>query len=128
MSAGVVVLLAGCATQINSPTQSITVSSEPPNADVWIDQRFHVTTPATVQLNRKGPHTAVFKKAGYETATVTIERRASSWIWLDITCLPAVVYCVSKDTEAGGYYTFDDELKATLQPKAGTTPPSDSPS
>jgi PEGA domain len=113
-------LFAGCATSINSPEQAIRIVSDPPEAEVWIDQRYHLTAPGMVRISRLGPHHAHFEKEGYEPVTITMTPSRSSWMWLNIVCLPAVVYCWNEDKRLGGYWTFDDEVKATLSPKNGS--------
>jgi hypothetical protein len=110
----------GCATQINSPSQAVVFLSDPPGADVWVDNRFHVVTPGTVRLSRLSEHTARIEKMGYQPAVVELDRGMSLWSFLDITCLLWVVKCINEDQEEGGFYTLDDTVKVMLMVAAGS--------
>ncbi len=113
----------GCATNIHSDRQSVTIFTDPPEATVVIDGYLHVIAPGTVSLNRKSDHIAVVEKDGYEPATVKIERGMSWWVMGNVVCLVFIVNCIQKDRRDGGYYTFDDEIRVTLAKRA----PEDSP-
>ncbi|MGH7254721.1 MAG: hypothetical protein ACREI3_02990 [Nitrospirales bacterium] len=109
-------LLGGCATQINSPGQSVLFSSDPPDASVIIDGRVHLNTSGMVRLSRQSSHTAVFQKPGFETQTIEIARRPSLWALMDVSCLLWIYYCLQDDLRYGGFYTFNDHIHVTLNP------------
>lgn len=120
--------LSGCATSINSDRQSVTIFTDPPEANVVIDDYLRVIAPGTVSLNRKSDHVAIVEKAGYEPATVTIKRGMSWWVMGNVVCLIFIVNCVQKDRRDGGYYAFDDEIRVTLVKQAsGDSLPPQSP-
>lgn len=107
-------LLSGCATLAHGDHQSVTLYTDPPEADVVIDERVHVTAPGKVSLNRKEDHTARIEKAGYEPMTVRIERSMSNWVYADGICLIFIYWCVKSDRQDGGFWTFDDEVHVQL--------------
>ena len=74
--------VSGCATIVNSPHQSIPISSSPQGATVTIDsseQKY--TTPAEVKMERKKDHTLYFTKQGYEDLTFVIKHGLSGAVW-----------------------------------------------
>ena len=92
----------------------MTLYTDPPEADILLDERVHVTAPGKVSLNRKEDHTARIEKAGYEPVTVRIERGMSNWVYADGICLIFIYWCVKSDRQDGGFWTFDDEVHVRL--------------
>jgi hypothetical protein len=121
--AGLALLLPGCATLMHSDHQSVRIFSEPGEARVVIDDRFHLTTAGTVNLSRFTDHTAVIEKEGYEPVTLKIERSMSKQVFWNLWCLPAIYWCVKSDLEDGGYWTFDDDIHVTLTKRADAPAP-----
>jgi hypothetical protein len=121
--AGAALLLSGCASLLHSDHQSVRIFSDPGEAKVVIDGRFHLTTAGTVNLSRFTDHTAVIEKEGYEPMTLKIERSMSKQVWWNLWCLPAIYWCIKSDREDGGYWTFDDDIHVTLTPRAGAAAP-----
>ncbi len=119
---GASLLLSGCASILHSDHQSVRIFSEPGEAKVVVDDRFHLTTVGTVNLSRFSDHTAVFEKEGYEPVTVTIERHMSKQVWWNLWCLPAIYWCLKSDREDGGFWTFDDDIYVTLIRRADAAP------
>jgi hypothetical protein len=120
--AGLALLLPGCATLMHSDHQSVRIFSEPGEAKVVVDDRFHLTTAGTVNLSRFTDHTAVIEKEGYEPVTLKIERSMSKKVWFNLWCLPAIYWCVKSDREDGGFWTFDDDIHVTLTKRADASP------
>ena len=112
--AGTALLLSGCASLLHSDHQSVRIWSTPVEAKVVVDDRFHLTTVATVSLSRFTDHTAVIEKDGYEPATIKIERSMSKKVLLNAWCLLFVYTCVKSDRENGGFWAFDDDIEVTL--------------
>jgi hypothetical protein len=121
-------LLSGCASLAHGDHQSVTLFTDPPEADVIIDHRVHVTAPGKVSLNRKEDHTARIEKAGYEPVTVRIERGMSNWVYADGICLIFIYWCVKSDRQDGGFWTFDDEVHVQLPQQLAIPQPSPVPS
>lgn len=108
----------GCATGVNSPTESVLISSEPMGANVVVDDRFYTTTPGKVRLSRLSPHIIHIQKAGYEPAKIELTRGMSWWVFADISCLFWIVSCVSQDVHEGGFFTLDEEVHVRLRESA----------
>lgn len=121
--AGMSLLLSSCATLLHSDHQSVRIFSEPGEAKVTVDDRFHLTTAGTVNLSRFTDHTAVIEKEGYEPVTLTIERHMSKQVWWNLWCLPAIYWCVKSDREDGGFWTFDDDIEVELTKRAEAPSP-----
>jgi len=118
--AGVALFSSSCATMLHSDHQSVRIFSEPGEAKVTMDDRFHLTTAGTVNLSRLADHIAVIEKDGYEPATVKIERHMSGWVWWNGWCLLWVYSCVKSDREDGGFWAFDDNIYVTLTKRGST--------
>jgi hypothetical protein len=112
----------GCATGVNSPTESVLISSEPMGADVVVDDHIYTKTPGKVRLSRLSPHIVHVQKDGYEPAKIEITRGMSWWVFADLSCLLWVVSCVSKDLNEGGFFTLDDEVHVRLTKSASVEP------
>lgn len=121
--AGTSLLLSSCATLLHSDHQSVRIFSEPGEAKVTVDDRFHLTTAGTVNLSRFTDHTVVIEKEGYEPVTLKIERHMSGWVWWNAWCLIFVYSCVKSDREDGGFWKFDDDIYVTLTKRADASPP-----
>ncbi len=92
---------AGCATVLagHGPV-SIPTASTPDGADVYLDGNRLGTTPVTVQVERKKPHTLVFKKAGYKDASCMLETSTGAgWVIFDVLTgiVPIVIDAVTGD-------------------------------
>lgn len=72
-----VALSSGCATIVNTPHQSVPITSSPQGAKVVVDGSQSYTTPAEVKLERKRDHTLIFSKEGYEDLTFVIKHGVS---------------------------------------------------
>lgn len=114
---GLAVLLPACATMVNSERQSVLIITDPPEAEVWVDDRFHIRSPGKVAISRQTDHIVLAEKEGYEAKTVTLTRSQSTWIYLNITCMIFIYHCVKSDIKDGGYYTFEDEIVVKLNRK-----------
>lgn len=118
------VVLSGCATLVNSPTQAVLITSDPPDATAVVDDRIRLQTPGKASISRQSSHTVVIRKAGYQPVKVELTRGASAWALLDVLCLPVLFYCLSHDLDAGGFYTFTDRLHVTLSKRDDSSGPS----
>jgi len=77
---------------IVSPTKgSISISSIPQNADIYIDDNLYSTkTPATIDNLTPGVYTIVLKKNGYNDYTTMINSIAGQTISINVTLIPKV--------------------------------------
>jgi len=69
-----VALLTSCAGIINGTSQSITVTSTPEGAEVFIDGNNMGETPLTVKLKKNKYDNIMVKKSGYKTVTRPISK------------------------------------------------------
>lgn len=74
-------LLAGCATIINGPNQSIPVATDPPHADVIVDGQTLGQTPTDITLTRKRDHLVTLAKEGYRQKTVAVSNSIGYAVW-----------------------------------------------
>jgi hypothetical protein len=108
------VILASCATLFHGSTDTVSFSSEPDIAKVYVNGNLLGTTPVQLQLKSKNSYTLEFKKEGYETKTVVLNNSVGGgWIVLDILggLIPIVV-----DAATGNWYGLDqDHVNAVLE-------------
>lgn len=62
----------GCATIINGSTQQVSVSSDPPGAQVMADGNPIGVTPLVIDLQRKSNHIVTVSMDGYHTEQVSV--------------------------------------------------------
>ena len=105
-------ILSGCATLMTGKTQEVTITSNPPNAIVKINDKEHkatikeLQTPAKVSLSKKSSYIAIIEKPGYESAVVEIGRVASLWNFLDVVWIYFIPVPLIYDINTGGFYVF----------------------
>jgi hypothetical protein len=75
------VFLCGCTTPLPEKTGSVTITSSPSGAEVYLDNEYHGTTPNTINAVPAGNHTVEIRERGYknwsQNITVTSGRTAS---------------------------------------------------
>lgn len=127
--------LAGCASLINGTSQDVTITSDPPGAQVSIltgIDRFGLTTemnrmktvstPGRLRLSRVNSYLLLVEKPGYVPHEVSVPQRYSRWAYLDLLAVLLDLMVVNETT--GGLYAFDD-IHVTLVPEAaGSVSPS----
>ena len=106
-------LLAGCATIMHGKTQSVGISSIPEGATVTVGNQPVGTTPVFAELTRKDKHVVRISLEGYTTATLTLNRKTSGWVWGNIVFGGLIGLAV--DAITGGLYKLEPEhLSTTL--------------
>jgi hypothetical protein len=115
------VALSACATILRGTRQGIGIASQPPGAQVIIDNQTYGVTPVAAKLTRKDNHHIVIQLEGYEPYEITLTRQASGWVFGNILfCLGAPIG-IAIDAIAGGMYTLKPgEAEAQLRPNAKT--------
>lgn len=73
------IMLAGCSTVMNGPTQDIVVTSNPPGATIITTTFEWIKTPGTFKLPRNNSTTLTANLYGYETAKQDINCELSLW-------------------------------------------------
>jgi hypothetical protein len=121
--------LSGCASIFNGKTQSITLNSVPPGANVSVTNRagekIHTgTTPVTVTLNRGAgyfkseTYVVSLAKEGFAPQEVTLSSAVSGW-YIGNILFGGLIGMLAVDPVSGAMYTFPDSVTGTLVPKTG---------
>lgn len=84
MAAAATLTMSGCATIVNGRQQHVLVTSQPSGADVLLNGESVGTTPATVRMRRRGPAELELRKAGFATEAVSVPRRVSRWVAVNL--------------------------------------------
>ena len=107
-------LCASCATVFNNKTPEVAITSNPLEADVYVDGSYVGSTPVSVNLSIRREHVVVFRKEGFRDRTYTITRSAGfGWVVLDIVggLVPLIV-----DAATGDWFMLDtDSVEAVLE-------------
>jgi hypothetical protein len=111
----VMLFVAGCGVLFNSGPAAVMLTSNPNEAEVWIDGSRRGTTPMTVSLPKNRDYQVVFRKAGHEEVTMPLKRKVSAGIViLDVLggLIPVII-----DAATGSWYVLSESsLHATLSP------------
>ena len=95
----------GCATLFGSKSHSLSVNSNPPQADIYVNGERMGTTPVKLELDPQETYSIEFRKDGYKSITKVVKGSvAVKWIVLDILggFIPVIV-----DAATGNWYEFD---------------------
>jgi hypothetical protein len=98
-------LTIGCATLFKSKKSSISLSSTPSGAEVFVDGSRVGQTPVILELPNKKEHTVVFRKDGYGETTCRIDNSVGAgWVILDVLggLIPVII-----DAATGAWYNLD---------------------
>ena len=124
--------VSSCATAINGRTQRVAVASDPPGAQVYVNDAPAGATPTFVVVPRRDPDLELrLEKEGYEPAVVALERSRSGWMTgnLLFAGVPINEYGLAQwvgamvvygvlgslwDSREGGAYKRPDRVRATL--------------
>lgn len=115
-----VVFLCGCTTPLPEKTGSVMVTSSPIGAEVYLDNEYHGTTPASITSVPAGNHTVEIRAAGYETwstfITVTsagmanvspsLKPSAVAAATTRATIVPTTTKKETPDIHVDGYWTY----------------------
>lgn len=105
--------LTSCATLFAKKQKSMSTSSEPSEARVYVNGHKMGKTPVDLKLKPKKDYMVEFKKDGYETITRNIETKTGAgWIVLDIL---GGVIPVAIDAATNNWQKFsEDSFKVDL--------------
>lgn len=75
----------GCATLFNDSLKTVAMTSQPTEAEVWVNGNRLGTTPVSLDLTNSESHTVVFRKAGYKEVTCMLRANVDAlWVVLDV--------------------------------------------
>ena len=115
----VVLFPLGCATIMHGSTQSVGVSSVPEGATVMVNNQYLGITPLFIDLKRKDQHVVGISLNGYHTAKLTLQRKASGWVWGNIVF--GGILGLAVDAITGGLYKLEPaQLSATMVKESST--------
>ncbi len=111
-----VVTLAGCATIFSGSSTNIPISSDPPEAKVYVNGTYMGRTPLVVNLAKDKDYVVQFKQDGYEIQTRLINSKMGiGWLVLDLLSggVPILV-----DAITGDWMVLDtDSVHVMLEPE-----------
>lgn len=100
-------IITGCCSIMNSTTQKIAVSSNPPGALVTLNGQQKGSTPITLELKRKVNHKITIQTDGYQPYEIITTRSPSFWVLGDLLfTLPLVAI----DAIDGAVYTIEPTI------------------
>jgi len=118
----------GCATLFAPATHPLALSTDPPEAEVYVNGFMRGVTPLELNLKADKSYTIEFRKEGYDPVIRIVNTRiGAGWVILDVIggLVPVVV-----DAATGAWNELDqDTVNAVLRKQdAQTNPaPADSP-
>ena len=115
-------MLSSCATLVNGTTQNVRIESEPPGAQVKIDNVPIGTTPTSIDLKRGDVHQVTIEKEGFIAHNETISQSTSGWFAGDI--LAGGLIGMFIDWSTGGMYNLTPQDISPGLVKAAETSPS----
>jgi PEGA domain len=104
----------GCATLFKGSTETISYSSDPSEAKVYVNGQLMGTTPFQLQMKSNQTYTIEFRKDGYQDRTVLLNNSVGGgWIVLDVLggLIPVII-----DAATGDWYSLDQSnVNAALE-------------
>lgn len=114
---------AACGTLFNSKIKTVSMMSNPAEAEVWIDGTMRGTTPLSVELDNQTSHTVVFRKEGHSDVVCELNTSTGTlWVILDILggLLPIIV-----DAATGDWKGISQDMCDVVLPTAPGADPSE---
>jgi hypothetical protein len=129
---GISVLFAGCTTQTPAAmeTGSLQVNSLPSGAEIYLDNEYRGTTPASIDALTLGTHIVEVRMAGYErwTSRITLTNSSSSSVLahlVQVPVTPSVTFATTTSPVAkpgipqihvDGYWVYPQGRDSTTNP------------
>lgn len=100
-------ILNSCATIVQGSHQSISISSNPTNAYIWVDRNYVGNTPLIVDMSRKDTHIVRIELPGYQAYEICLARKVNGWIFGNI--IFGGVVGIAVDAITGAFYKLTPE-------------------
>lgn len=104
----------GCATIFKGSTDTVSFSSDPSGAKVYVNGLLMGTTPFQLEMKSNQTYTIEFRKEGYENRIVVLNNSVGAgWIVIDAIfgLIPVIV-----DAATGNWYSLDQShVNAALE-------------
>lgn len=108
------VLCTSCASVMHGTRQSIGISTNPTNAEVWLDSRFVGRSPMIIEMKRKDNHFVQIRLDGYQPYDLTFTREISGWVAGNIVCGGLIGLAI--DAVTGGIYQLTpDQVQVEMR-------------
>ena len=106
--------LSGCATILAGKQADVSFSADPEGAQVYVNGSLMGTTPVQVKLENNKDYTIEFRKEGYQSKTVFLNKGlGAGWLILDIVfgLVPVIVDAATGDWN----FLTTDNVKVALE-------------
>jgi hypothetical protein len=111
--------LQGCATIVKGSRQQVTITSNPSQANIYINGRLYGKTPTLARLERKDNHFIKIELEGYHPYETHLDRRFNGWIFGNIVFGGIIGIIV--DASTGAMYSLSpNQVSAQLNGPAQT--------
>ncbi|NUO64819.1 MAG: hypothetical protein HOQ11_02465 [Gemmatimonadaceae bacterium] len=117
--------LTGCGTILHGPRQAVPVNSNPAGATVQTTPAAEggtVTTPGTLDLERKHSYQLTFTSPGYSPATVNLHPNIGTGTVIADVLLTGLVGVIVDGATGSWYGLVPENVTATLNRTTGTGP------
>jgi hypothetical protein len=124
------IVLAGCSAPLPAGSGSVQVTSSPSGAEIYLDNEYRGTTPATIPAIPAGNHTLNVRERGYRewSAPITITRGSTATISAALegipVTLPVTFAPAAAPTASGALPQIHVDGYWTLPPSSATAGPS----
>jgi|TARA_R110001606_G_scaffold36639_1_gene104627 hypothetical protein len=106
--------LTSCATLFGPKSHSLSATSNPQGAEIYVDGERMGVTPLKLELDPSKTYSIEYRKKGYRSITKIVKGKVGvKWIVLDILggLIPVVI-----DAATGNWYEFEkDRINANLE-------------
>lgn len=103
-----------CATIVKGPTQKVTIDSNVPGADIYLNNKRIGQTPYTGPIPRGSDTTIVVSKPGYRNKTVTLNSSVEPIFFGNIICGGTTGSIT--DFATGSMYKYSSTIQIDLYP------------
>lgn len=118
-----VVTNSSCAAVFTGTTSTVSITSDPSGAKIYVDGEYKGEAPLDVTLGRTKDHAITAKKPGYSETRASVRRVFNAVSVANILCLPLLWVCFGVDAISGGIWKFESTNVAVKLDNSPTAPP-----
>ncbi len=113
----------GCATIMAGGPDHVQIATNPPGAQVFVDEQFVGTTPGIVTLDRGHSQGRIRIQApGYQPVLLMRDKTINGWFWANLCFGGEIGFII--DLVTGDWQRFDDSpVMINMIPMGGAMPP-----
>ncbi len=112
----IIVQFTGCASIVSGKTADVHIRSNPPGAEVFVDEITRGTTPMMLKLKRKQRHTMKFVKEGY-AEEMRMTRKGFNWWFVGNVIFGGIIGIIVDFATGAVYSVQPEEINVTLGEK-----------